>query len=184
MSGSEPSPLRLSESAYLARLGSLEVARLSRVPEHISELSAFHAGSKLLLLVHSEVGMRSLGRVVANAAGRSPVEVARLYREGFGRALSVPPTSGRVVNALQHAAGHFSRVLGPAEKRRFADVLDGYAAGARPLEEPLAVLRGWLARHPVPWLEVQSLLRAQPARQSARPASADRIGGSSPVWVA
>jgi uncharacterized protein YbgA (DUF1722 family) len=131
-------------------------------PATMAWLARFHAENKLLLLAHSEAEMRSLGRLVANAEGLPGEEVARRYRAGYARALARPLRPGGVVNALEHAAGHFSRVLGPVEKGEFRARVDDYVAGRTSLAGPVALIRAWLERHPRPWVSSQTLL--DPAR--------------------
>jgi uncharacterized protein YbgA (DUF1722 family) len=138
-------------------------ARLRVLPETMASLVRFHAGSKLLLLAYSEPEMRRLGRVVANTGGRPAAEVAELYRTGFLAALGDPPRRGGVVNALQHAAGHFSSVLSPAEKAAFGERVRGYASGLEPLDVALWQVRSWAARHSRPWVAAQSFLNPYPA---------------------
>jgi uncharacterized protein YbgA (DUF1722 family) len=138
-------------------------ARLRALPETMASLVRFHTGSKLLLLAYSEPEMRRLGRVVANAGGGPVAEVAELYRTGFLAALADPPRRGGVVNALQHAAGHFSTVLTPGEKAAFGDRLRDYAAGLEPLDVALWQVRSWAARHSRPWVAAQSFLNPYPA---------------------
>jgi uncharacterized protein YbbK (DUF523 family)/uncharacterized protein YbgA (DUF1722 family) len=138
-------------------------ARLRALPQATSALVAFHASSKLLLLAHSEPVSRELGRLVGNAARLPADELRRRYAEGFSRALAQPPRTGAVVNALQHAAGHFSRVLVPAEKRLFLETLGEFQRGRGSLAAPTALLRGWIARHGAPWLAGQTLFAPYPA---------------------
>jgi uncharacterized protein YbgA (DUF1722 family)/uncharacterized protein YbbK (DUF523 family) len=138
-------------------------ARLRALPATPSALVAFHASNKLLLLAHSEPDARELGRLVANADRLSPEEAKRRYAEGFARALHSPARTGPIVNALQHAAGHFSRVLTAAEKRLFLDTLAALQEGRGSLEGPATLLRGWTARYGMPWLADQTLFDPYPA---------------------
>jgi uncharacterized protein YbgA (DUF1722 family)/uncharacterized protein YbbK (DUF523 family) len=145
---------------FLTRL--FQVARLRALPATPSALVSFHASSKLLLLAHSEPGMRELGRLVANPEGLPPEAVKRRYAEGFARTLARPPRPGALVNALQHAVGHFSEVLVPGEKRLFLDTLASIRAGRASPEAPRALLLGWIARHGREWVAAQTLLAPYP----------------------
>lgn len=158
---------------FLTRL--FQGARLRGLPESMAALVAFHAESKLLLLACDEVESRRLGRLAANPERLPAAEVKRRYRAGFARALARAPRPGPLVNALQHAFGHFSGVLVPAEKRVFLDLLHGYGARRAPLEAAVALLRGWNARHPRAWVEGQSLFRPYP---EALHDLADSAGGA------
>jgi uncharacterized protein YbbK (DUF523 family)/uncharacterized protein YbgA (DUF1722 family) len=138
-------------------------ARLRALPESAAALSRFHAENKLLLLAHSETGMRELGRLVANAERLPAVEVKRRYVEGFAAALARPPRARAIINALMHALGHFSRVLLPAEKELFLTTLTAVRDGSSSLEAPRALLLGWTARHGAAWVEGQTLFHPYPA---------------------
>jgi uncharacterized protein YbbK (DUF523 family)/uncharacterized protein YbgA (DUF1722 family) len=139
------------------------VARLRGLPERVSALVRFHAANKLLLLACSEGEARELGRIVANAEALPVTELMARYREGFARALANAPKPGPVVNTLQHAFGHVSRHLVPAEKRIFAEAVESYRARRGSLEAPLALLQAWNARIGLPWLDEQTFFRPYPA---------------------
>jgi uncharacterized protein YbgA (DUF1722 family)/uncharacterized protein YbbK (DUF523 family) len=121
-------------------------------------LVAFHARHKLLLLACRERAMRSLGRLVANPSRRPFRELLAAYRAGFGEALATPAGPGPLANALEHAFGHLSDALTPAERRHFLAELGRFRRGRVSIAAPVGVLRAWLARHPRPYLEGQSLL--------------------------
>jgi uncharacterized protein YbbK (DUF523 family)/uncharacterized protein YbgA (DUF1722 family) len=131
---------------FLTRLFAAAELRSVRA---MRDLVAFHARHKLLLLACRETSMRSLGRVVANPSRKPFADVKAAYEAGFGKALAEPPGPGPLANALEHAFGHLSDALAPEERRRFRG---GRAADA------VGLLRTWLARHPRPYLEGQSLL--------------------------
>ncbi len=138
-------------------------ARFRSLPATAGALVSFHASNKLLLLAHSEPWLRELGRLVASVSRLGPEEVKRRYAEGFARALSRPAGPGPLVNALQHAAGHFSRVLTPAEKRLFTDTLTALREGRGSMEGPGALVRSWTARYGNQWVAEQSLFDSYPS---------------------
>jgi uncharacterized protein YbgA (DUF1722 family)/uncharacterized protein YbbK (DUF523 family) len=125
-------------------------------------LVRFHARHKLLLMAYRETALRSLGRLVANAERRRFPALKELYRAKFFEALARPPEPGPLSNVLEHAMGFFKEELAAGEKRHFLSCLRKLRAGRLPLGVPVAVLRGWLARHPQPWLEGQSVLDPYP----------------------
>jgi uncharacterized protein YbgA (DUF1722 family)/uncharacterized protein YbbK (DUF523 family) len=145
---------------FLTRL--FQGARLRALPATPAALMDFHASSKLLLLAHSEVGVREMGRIVANHERLAPGEVKRRYSLAFAHAMARPPRPGPIVNALMHAAGHFSEQLVPAEKRFFLETLEDVRTGRGSLTAPLALIRGWIARYEVGWLQGQTLFLPYP----------------------
>jgi uncharacterized protein YbgA (DUF1722 family) len=164
---------RLSDPAvlhhFLTRL--FQGARLRSVAPTAGGLVAFHTSSKLLLLAYAEPELRRLGRLVAEVRS-GPAGVSARYREGFVRALGRPATPGGLADALWHAVGHFSRVLTPAEKQRFAALMEGWRAGCGSPDGALALIGQWSARHHRSWVSAQSLLEPYPAalREGALPA--------------
>ncbi|HEX9106574.1 MAG TPA: DUF523 and DUF1722 domain-containing protein [Longimicrobiales bacterium] len=146
---------------FLTRL--FQGARLRALPESMDALVGFHTAVKLLLLAHSEPGLRALGRVVANESRLPATLVKERYATGFAEALTRPPRTGAVINALLHAFGHFSEVLTPSEKGLFLSLLDAYRRNRSPVEAPLALIRAWAARHGSEWVERQSFFLPYPA---------------------
>lgn len=146
---------------FLTRL--FQGARLRALPASMEALVGFHTSVKLLLLAHSEPGLRALGRVVANGAKLPARVVKECYAVAFAEALARPPRSGSVINALMHALGHFSEVLTSSEKDLFLSLLDAYRRNRSPVEAPLALVRAWTARHGSDWVGRQSFFLPYPA---------------------
>jgi uncharacterized protein YbgA (DUF1722 family) len=157
---------------FLTRL--FQGARLQSIPPRAGALVAFHASSKLLLLAHSEPELRRLGRLVADARSATPARVLGRYREGFVHALSRPASPGGLADALWHAAGHFSRLVTPAEKQRFAALMDEWRSGPGSPDAALALIGEWSARHGRSWVRAQSLLDPYPAALRERPGGGTR----------
>jgi uncharacterized protein YbgA (DUF1722 family)/uncharacterized protein YbbK (DUF523 family) len=139
---------------FLARLFAHAALRKVGTP---GQLVAFHARHKLLLLASSERALRELGRLVAAPKGRIGD-----YAAGFRRALAAPPRTSAQVNVLEHAMGYFKEDVSGPERRHFLRCLADLRAGKTVLSVPVALLRGWLARHPKPYLEGQAFLEPFP----------------------
>ena len=67
----------------------------------------FHTAHKLILMAHSQVAYRQLGRLTAGAASQPRAQVARRYEEAFMQALAIIATPRRHTNVLQHMLGYF-----------------------------------------------------------------------------
>ena len=132
------------------------------------KLVEFHTRHKLLLLSHSEVHYRRLGRLVAEAGRAHPREVGERYiallLEGLGRR----GTRRRHANVLQHLLGFFKRVLDAGDKAEFLRTVDEYRAGQIPLAVPLRLLEHHLRRHPDGYLEAQYYLDPYPPELGLR----------------
>ncbi|MEZ0322118.1 MAG: DUF523 and DUF1722 domain-containing protein [Thermus sp.] len=137
------------------------LARLRRVKD-LSELMGFHARYKLLLMAYSQVAMRALGRLLAEAKGRPFSEVRQAYEEGFLRATRLPYRLGPMADALLHAFGYFKKALSPKEKAHFLDLVLDFREERVPLEAPLALLQSWALREGEAYLEAQALFAPYP----------------------
>lgn len=128
----------------------------------LGPLVEFHARSKWLLMAHSEVVAREMGRLVANHDGGPGREVYEAYGEALARALSRPAKFQANVNVLMHMLGHVSDGLSGAEKALFLDTLEKYRAGQVPLSVPVALVRSWALRFGREKLLTQTFLEPYP----------------------
>ena len=128
----------------------------------VGELVAFHTAHKLLLLAHSEVGYRALGRRVAGAKAAPRAELRAGYEAGFMGALAVPATPRRHTNVLQHMVGHLREGLEPGDRAELAEVIEDYRRQLVPLAVPIALLRHHVRRLEVPYLRGQLYLEPHP----------------------
>lgn len=136
-------------------------ARLRRV-RSASGLVRFHATHKLLLLSHRETGMRSLGRIVANAERLPLDEVLARYAEGLAHALARPARTPARINVFEHAFGFFSEHLTAREKKHFLELLERYRAARVPVGAVTTLLRSWAERFDVAYLADQVLFEPYP----------------------
>jgi uncharacterized protein YbgA (DUF1722 family) len=110
------------------------------------DLVRFHTRHKLQLLAHSPAQYAELGRLVGNVpptAGRPGKE----YAHAFMTALTTIVTRGRHVNVLQHAAGHFRRVLSAAARRDVSAAIVDYQRGLIPLVVPMRLIEHYAQLH-------------------------------------
>jgi uncharacterized protein YbgA (DUF1722 family) len=132
----------------------------------VGDLIRFHSRHKLLLLAYSPARYAELGRVVARVRKDTIERTAAVYRAGFQDALATPPTRGRHVNVLQHAAGYFRGLLSEQDQRHLATAIGDYQRGSLPLAVPMALLTRYATRHQIEYLLDQVYLRP---RGNARP---------------
>ena len=126
------------------------------------ELVAFHTAHKLLLLAHSEVEYRRLGRVVASAKRLERAELRATYEASFAAALAHLATRRRHTNVLQHMLGHLRAGLDAPDRAELAALVDDYRRGLVPLVVPLALLRHHVRRLHVSYLIGQLYLDPHP----------------------
>ena len=137
---------------FLTQLFSLARFRAVAQEGTMANLIAFHSRHKYLLMSYSQVGLKRLGRTVANAEHRPAGEVIEAYRGDLLRALAKPPRRTNSINVLLHVLGHVSDGLKPAEKAFFLDELGRYRDRRVCLSAPTSLLRSWIVRFDVPYL--------------------------------
>lgn len=118
-------------------------------------LVSFHRRHKLLLMAHSPVRLRALGRLAAAAHGPHADEVAERYAAEFAATLDEPVSRGRHVNVLQHMAGYLRDRASIDERRAVADVIAAYAAGHVELRRPVTVIREYAIAYGIDYLREQ-----------------------------
>jgi uncharacterized protein YbgA (DUF1722 family) len=129
----------------------------------VGDLVRFHTAEKLLLMAHSVDGYQALGRLVAEARGLKPAELRERYEAGLQKALAVEPTPGKHANVLQHMLGYFSDELRADDRAELVRAIDAHRRGRVPLHVPLGLMRRYVKRHDVTYLEGQTYLRGSRA---------------------
>jgi uncharacterized protein YbgA (DUF1722 family)/uncharacterized protein YbbK (DUF523 family) len=146
------------ERVYACR----RVRRLLSDRMRVGDLVQFHTQHKLQLLAHSPAQYRALGRFVALARTAAPEHAMAEYGRAFITALTTIVTRARHVNVLQHAAGHFRRVLSAAACRDVAAAIGDYQRGLTPLVVPLRLIEHYARVHDVRYLCNQIYLNPYP----------------------
>jgi uncharacterized protein YbgA (DUF1722 family)/uncharacterized protein YbbK (DUF523 family) len=128
-----------------------------------ASLMRFHEKHKFLLLARSQAGMRRLGRLLgASGKGDDPGALARIYREGLTEALRRPPTRRGHTNVLQHMAGFVSEALDPGDRQELRETIERYRLGLLPLIVPVTLLRHYVRKLEVEYLQGQVYLEPHP----------------------
>jgi uncharacterized protein YbgA (DUF1722 family) len=122
----------------------------------------FHAGHKYLLLAHSPKHYSEMGRLVAAIAGHKPSEFRDLYCRAFMEALAVKTSTKKNVNVLQHIMGFLKDKLTSAEKADINRVIEDYHRGLVPLVVPLTLVRHYVDKHQVEYIQDQVYLNPSP----------------------
>ncbi len=121
----------------------------------MSRLVSFHARHKYLFMAYNQTELRAMGRIAANPDHLPIEDVLAVYRERLVGALAKAPRRTSAVNVLLHGFGYVSDRLTSREKAFFLDALDRYRAKRIPLGAPVSVLRSWILRFDVEYLEDQ-----------------------------
>src|SRR6185369_13019224 len=77
----------------------------------LGQVVTFHTAHKLVLLAHSEVAYRELGRLVAAAKAHPRAAFRARYQHEFMPALQMMATRRKHTNVLMHMVGHLRRQI-------------------------------------------------------------------------
>jgi uncharacterized protein YbgA (DUF1722 family)/uncharacterized protein YbbK (DUF523 family) len=125
-------------------------------------LVRFQAENKLLFMAYNQTRMRELGRIVANQDRLPVADAFERYARTLPLVFAKQPRFNSAVNVLQHGAGYFKDKVSAREKGLLAESLESYRAGRVPLSVPQSIIRAWVARFDVPYLEQQTFFRPYP----------------------
>ncbi|MGB0953435.1 MAG: YbgA family protein [Planctomycetota bacterium] len=126
------------------------------------DVIAFHTREKMALLARGRPAYEEIGRLVSGVASVPREDFARDYLRQLALAFRPVPTRGRLLDALQHLAGHFKEDLLPAEKEEFLECMKEFQAGRLPLHAIARMMRLMAARHGRDWVADQTLLNPAP----------------------
>ncbi len=116
---------------FLTRIFAIANLRdLIKNVREIEELMNFHQRYKYLLMAHSNIRLKEMGKLVASYnKGKNLKSIVEKYRELFLISLKRRPSKGEHINAFQHIFGYISSKLNKREKRHFIELLDKYKKG-------------------------------------------------------
>jgi uncharacterized protein YbgA (DUF1722 family)/uncharacterized protein YbbK (DUF523 family) len=128
----------------------------------LGALVAFHTAHKLILMSHSPVGYRRLGRLVASARARRRADVRQQYGDEFMQTMGALATCRKHTNVLQHMAGYFKNRLDRESKVELQQTIEDYRRGLIPLIVPITILQHHVRVHGVEYLAGQLYLQPHP----------------------
>ena len=135
---------------------------LSKKPFRLRDLLAFHARHKLLLMAHSEVHLRALGKLLAAGKKYKPRELLGKYADLFFTALRNHATMRKHTNVLMHIAGYFKNELAASGKQELHALITEYRKGLVPLIVPVTLIKHYLRQLELPYLRDQIYLNPHP----------------------
>ena len=137
-----------------------QVAAAAR--KSLSALVRFHTDHKYLLLAHSQRHYRQLGRLVATAKQTSLHAVYDHYAQGFMEALAVPASERSHANVLDHLMGYFTKSLTAPERQELVQLIADFRRRLVPLIVPLTLMRHYVKKYQVEYLQGQLYLEPNP----------------------
>lgn len=148
---------------FLTRLFSLADVRLttSSIKDR-EELVDLHRRYKYLIMLHSPMALKNLGRLVANRKQHSIEDLVKKYNEEFKRALCRNPSRRSYENVFMHMYGHLKKELNPSERRYAIDLIKKYGTGKESLRTVMAYFRSFIYRLGETYLSEQRFLAPYP----------------------
>lgn len=144
---------------FLKKLFTLAAFRKVTKPK---ELVNFQARNKLLLMSYDQTEMRELGRIVSRQKELGMDKARSEYRTHLVKAFEKGSTFRNNINVLQHAFGYVSKKLSKSERDFFLDTIEMYREDRVPLETCLQLLRSWVTRFDVEYLDQQTYFEPYP----------------------
>lgn len=126
-------------------------------------LTRFHERHKFLLMAHNQAGTRRLGRLLGTPNPSSDDgALAAEYIQEFSNVMRRTPTIRNHTNVLQHMAGYFSKELASDDRGELADAIHRYKQELLPLIVPITLIRHYVRKHNVAYLQSQVYLDPHP----------------------
>jgi uncharacterized protein YbgA (DUF1722 family) len=122
----------------------------------------FHTRHKLLLMAHSPLAYRELGRLLAQLDNTRLDALADRYIEQLMQVLKVPASRKHHVNVLQHVMGYLRKHVRAENRADLVDVINDYRRGMVPLVVPVTLLQHHFRSNPHPWVSQQVYMNPHP----------------------
>jgi len=128
----------------------------------MKNLVDFHTRHKLLLLAHSPVHAKRMGKLVAEGK-QMPIGEATTHYEGLLiETLRLKTTVKKNMNVLEHILGYFKAQLSADEKQEMLEIFDRYRREFVPLIVPVTLLNHYVRKFDQPYLKQQVYLNPHP----------------------
>lgn len=128
----------------------------------------FHTQHKLLLLSHSTIHYREMGKLVAEIKGKSILEILRRYESLLMEALGLKATVKKHTNVLHHMMGYFKKHLTADEKQELLEVINVFHRGLVPLIVPVTLFKHYVRKYEQSYLKGQFYLSPHPLELKLR----------------
>jgi len=135
---------------------------LIRKQKSLSNLMAFHAMHKYLLMAHCPKTLKQLGALIAHGKQHPLPKLYAAYFESFIQALQKLATVKKNTNVLMHIMGYFKNDLNGAEKTELKELIENYHAEQVPLIVPITLLNHYVRKYKPEYLQNQIYLNPHP----------------------
>ncbi len=125
-------------------------------------LVKFHTQHKFLILSHSRKHYQILGKLVAEVKGKPWNRVLASYIYTFMEAFSYKSTNKKNTDVLVHMMGFFKKILSSEDKKDILDAIEDYRNELVPLIVPVTLVRHYVRKYDVTYLQDQVYLNPHP----------------------
>lgn len=122
----------------------------------IKHLVHFHTINKYLFLVHSQSGLRSMGKLVANKDKKLIGSIFEEYENTLKQILSCNPTIPSITNALNKIYSHFKKKFTAEEKKLFLEQIENFRNGNISLGKVLNDVDNYIQKYENGYLQRQT----------------------------
>jgi len=134
----------------------------------LNTLMTFHAQNKFLIQSHHEKLMRQMGRELAQLKPRAAAAYAPQYEAQLMTALKTRATVRKHANILQHMAGYLRDSVDADDRHELAEIIAAYQKELVPLIVPVTMLRHYVQKHRIAYLQDQYYLNPHPLELKLR----------------
>ncbi|MGO9571188.1 MAG: YbgA family protein [Desulfomonilaceae bacterium] len=128
----------------------------------------FHTSHKLLLMAHSPIHMRLMGKLVASLKDYTVDNFRLQYQNLLMEALRLKTTRRKHTDVLMHCMGFLKKLLSSDEKKELLEIIEQYRQGHLPLIVPVTLLNHYVRKYDPPYLREQYYLKPHPIELQLR----------------
>jgi uncharacterized protein YbgA (DUF1722 family)/uncharacterized protein YbbK (DUF523 family) len=129
---------------------------------------AFHTNHKLLLMAHSPIHMRLMGKLIADMKEYTVEDFRFQYQKLLMEALRIKTTRRKHTDVLMHGMGFLKKLLSSDEKKELLEIIEQYRQSHLPLIVPVTLLNHYVRKYDPPYLKEQYYLKPHPIELQLR----------------
>jgi len=126
------------------------------------DLVDFHKRNKYIIMLHSNSGLKNLGRIIASRKSMSIEELIEKYSVEFMKTMCRNPGRGSYTNVFIHIYGHLKEEMELQERRYVLDLITRFKKGYENLRTIMMYFRGFIHRFRNKYLEESRFLNPYP----------------------
>lgn len=126
------------------------------------KLLKFHSSYKYLLMAHSQVAYRELGRLLSDARQHQLDTLLQDYIKRLMEVLSKPASRKGHTNALMHVMGYLKTSVASCARQNIVSIIHRYRQGQLPLITPMTLLKHYIEQEGNPYIRMQRYLQPYP----------------------